>query len=125
MTATFIVQEKGKAMNPYLRAASCCALLALTATGALAQTAASPANPPATLGTTPQEAAEATQKAVPRSDTATVVRTAPSAADKASAALNDTTTTRTGNAGTGTGNTATTAPTDRPVVMRTARADRN
>lgn len=58
------------------------AVLSLAATGAMAQT--TPAtNNPATVGVTPQEAAEANRKAVPRADTGTVVRTDESAAQKA------------------------------------------
>ena len=55
---------------------------------ALAQTAATPASAPASQPSTavavqPKTAAVAADKAVPRSDVATVVRTGPSAADKA------------------------------------------
>lgn len=58
------------------------AVLSLAATGAMAQTTPVPSNP-TTVGVTPQEAAEANRKAVPRADTGTVVRTDESAADKA------------------------------------------
>lgn len=58
------------------------AVLSLAATGAMAQTTPVPGNP-TTVGVTPQEAAEANRKAVPRADTGTVVRTDESAADKA------------------------------------------
>ena len=65
------------------------------------------------VGVTPQAAAEANRQAVPRSDTGTVVRTSPNAADTARSATG-----MTGMAGssgdTTTGNT-----------MRQARADRN
>ncbi|PWW46964.1 hypothetical protein [Melaminivora alkalimesophila] len=62
--------------------------LALTAGGAWAQAgnAASPTTattPSTTVGTTDQEARQATREAVPRSDTATLVRTGPSAAERA------------------------------------------
>ena len=58
------------------------AVLSLAATGAMAQTTPVPSNPTA-VGVTPQEAAEATRKAVPRADTGTVVRTDESVADRA------------------------------------------
>ncbi|MDB5744979.1 MAG: hypothetical protein JWR68_3294 [Polaromonas sp.] len=66
------------------------AALALAGTGASAQMAApaAAASSPATIGVTQQEAAEAKRKAVPRSDTGTLVRTSPSPANKASDALN-------------------------------------
>ena len=53
---------------------------------------AQPATPgttsaPAAVGTTAQTAAEANQKAVPRSDTGTLVRTAPSATERATRAM--------------------------------------
>lgn len=55
------------------------------ASGAFAQATppAGAASAPAGVGTSPQTAAEATRKAVPRSDTGTVVRTSPSVVDKA------------------------------------------
>ena len=124
------------------------AALALGAGGAFAQTPA-PAMPgsstPSTVGVTPQNAAEATQKAVPRSDTGTVVRTSPSAVDKAKAAMDNSTSTSTSTGSTatmpsGTGGTsgasstnntntsAATAPMNdnaKKAPMRRARADRN
>ena len=63
-----------------LKTLSATTVLALATSGAFAQTPA----PTTTIGVTPQEAKEATQKAVPRADTGTVVRTEPSAADRAS-----------------------------------------
>lgn len=61
--------------------------LALASGGVLAQTstAATPAasSPAATVGVTPQDAKEAAKKAVPRADTGTLVRTKPSAAQRA------------------------------------------
>lgn len=57
------------------------AALSVAASGALAQTPA-PATNPTTIGVTPQDAAEATRKAVPRSDTGTLVRTDDSAAQQ-------------------------------------------
>ena len=122
------------------------AALALGAGGAFAQTPA-PAMPgsstPSTVGVTPQNAAEATQKAVPRSDTGTVVRTSPSAVDKAKAAMDNSTSTSTGStaampSGTSgasgasstnsTNASAATAPMNdnaKKAPMRRARADRN
>ena len=62
------------------------AVLSLAATGAMAQTTPALSNP-TTVGVTPQEAAEAARKAVPRADTGTVVRTDESAADRARQAV--------------------------------------
>lgn len=65
--------------------------LALSVVGvALAQVAAPPAGmtasqPSTVIGVSPRAAASAVQQAVPRSDVGTVVRTGPSAADKARA----------------------------------------
>jgi len=59
-------------------------VLSAAAMAALAQTAA---GTPDTVGVQPSTANEAMQKAVPRKDTGTVVRTAPSIAAKASAAV--------------------------------------
>ena len=118
-------------MNRHLRVLPWAAALALAAMSATAQNAApaNPSTPAATVGTTPQEASTAMQKAVPRSDTATVVRTAPSAADKASATLNGAAdTAAANNTGTGTGmSSSTTSSTGSTSTrpMRTARADRN
>lgn len=85
------------------------AVLALTLAGAGAQTPGAPATsqPPAAIGVSPQTAAEANQKAVPRSDTGTVVRTAPSAAERARSAVENratstTTTTTSGRSASGT-----------------------
>ena len=100
------------------------AVLALAVVGASAQTTTTPSattppvtsTPPATLGVTPQEAGQANRNAVPRSDTGTVVRTAPSPADRARTAMdgNSNTTPMAGTSG------------DRPMrTMRRARADRN
>lgn len=77
-------------MNRYIKLFPLGAVMALAAAGASAQTPApaATASAPATMGRTAQEAAEANRKAVPRSDTGTVVRTSPSAADKAQDALN-------------------------------------
>lgn len=69
--------------------------MALATASASAQTPmpATGASAPTTIGVTPQEAAKANRQAVPRSDTATVVRTAPSPMQRASEAMNDTTAT--------------------------------
>ncbi|MFC7208662.1 hypothetical protein ACFQOZ_20025 [Comamonas endophytica] len=68
------------------------AALALAATGAFAQTTNNSTvnsnQTPASVGVTPQTANEANQKAVQRSDTGTLVRTEPSAADRARDAAN-------------------------------------
>lgn len=61
-------------------------VLLVAATGAIAQTTTPTANP-STVGVTPQDASEAMRKAVPRTDTGTVVRTDESAADKARTAV--------------------------------------
>lgn len=98
------------------------AVLALAATGAFAQTTNNSTvntnQTPATIGVSPQEANEANQKAVPRSDTGTLVRTEPTAAeqarDAANRAQNNATTTMDNN------NTGMATGTSRP-----ARADRN
>lgn len=62
------------------------ALLSVAASGAMAQTQV-PATNPTTVGVTPQEAAEATRKAIPRADTGTLVRTDESVADRARSAV--------------------------------------
>ena len=65
-----------------IKTLSIAAAFSLAAMGAVAQ---SPSNPqPVTrIGVTPQDAKEATQKAPQRADTGTLVRTEPSAADRA------------------------------------------
>lgn len=58
-------------------------VLAASSLAAFAQTTgATPSTPPTPVGVTPQAAAAANQKAVPRTDTATVVRTGPTAAER-------------------------------------------
>lgn len=66
---------------------------------------------PAAIGVSPQTAAEANRQAVPRSDTATVVRTGPDAVDSARTAASA--------AGSAASNMGTGTP------MRPAKADRN
>ena len=79
-------------------------------TGSPSMANPSASQPATAVGVTPQAAAEANRQAVPRSDTGTVVRTSPSAADTARSATGMTG----GSTETGTGTT-----------MRTPRADRN
>ncbi len=108
-----------------LKTLSLGAALALAATGAFAQTTSNSTvnttQTPATVGVNPQAANEANQKAVQRSDTATLVRTEPTAAeqarDAANRAQNNTTGTTMGTMPNGT-STGSMAP-------RAARADRN
>lgn len=74
-------------ITSYLRLAWAGPLLALAAGAVLAQgapaTAASSASQPGTaVAVPPRTAAEAAQKAVPRSDVGTVVKTGPTVADK-------------------------------------------
>lgn len=72
-------------LNQSLKFLTLGAALALAATGAWAQAASTKAAAPETkVGVTPQDAKEAAQKAAPAADTATLVRTGPSAADGAS-----------------------------------------
>ena len=71
-----------------VKALSVGAAIVLATTGAWAQTP-STATPPTTVGVTPQEAREATQKAVPRADTGTLVRTEISPADRAKSMADD------------------------------------
>jgi len=100
-------------MNRHIKSISLGALTALAVVSASAQTPAptTGASAPATVGVTPREAAAANQQAVPRSDTATVVRTAPSPAARASNAMSD--------------NTGSTVGNDATGSTRRARADRN
>lgn len=111
-------------MNSLFRNGSFGVALSIAAMAVLAQTAAST---PDTVGVEPAAAKEAIQKAVPRSDTGTVVRTAPSAATRASAAVSSSTNTNNTNT-TADSNAAMSQDTSvaanaRP--MRAARADRN
>ncbi len=84
-------------------------LAALAQTGATAPMGTTQS--PAAVGVSPQTAAEANRQAVPRSDTATVVRTGPDAVDSARTAASAAGATAS-NMGTGT-------------TMRPAKADRN
>ena len=65
------------------------ATLALGAGGTWAQTTAPSDQPVTTIGVTPQDAKEATQKAEPATDTGTLVRTDASAADHAKEATKE------------------------------------
>ncbi len=97
------------------------AALTLVATAAFAQTPNSTVNTtqtPATIGVTPQTANEANQKAVQRSDTATLVRTDDTAAQQARDAANRAQSNATPNT------MSSTAPAA-PAPRRAARADRN
>lgn len=63
-------------------------VLSVAASGAMAQVTPAPTNSTnstnsTTVGVTPQDAAEASRKAVPRADTGTLVRTGDTATDKA------------------------------------------
>lgn len=114
-------------MKNYIKSIPLAAVLALALGSVSAQTTApmGAASATTTIGVTPQEAAIATQKAVPRSDTATLVETAPSAADKARSTMNDATTTTNANTATSVAPVRST-PSSRPMTTtRPARADRN
>ena len=121
-------------MKRQIKLISLGALMAVAMASASAQTPtpATGASAPATVGVTPQEAATANRQAVPRSDTATVVRTAPSPMQRASGAMNDTTTapaaTNDGTGSSGAMNGNTRSGMTRSSAMgtnRPARADRN
>ena len=128
LTANFF--QKDKIMKNHIKSISLGALMALAMASASAQAPmpATGASSAATVGVTPQEASTALKQAVPRSDTATVVRTAPSPAQRASDAMGSN---NTAAPAATTSNTASTAPmtgTARNGTMgttRAARADRN
>ena len=116
--------------STHIKTLLACIVIAGTSLAAVAQTTnTSPSDTnqaPTGIGVTPQTAAEANRNAVPRSDTGTVVRTGPNAADTApspSGAMQGSTPNTTGNnsnmgsSGSASGSNGTT--------MRTARADRN
>ena len=87
-------------------------LMGAGATVSIAQTgaASTAGGQPTGVGVSPQTAAEANRKAVPRSDTATVVRTGPDAGDRARQAA-DATRNAAGNAADATRNAASRATT--------------
>jgi len=111
-------------MKRHIESISLGALMALAVVSASAQTAApaAGASAPATVGVTPQEAATANRQAVPRSDTATVVRTAPSPAQRASDAMGSNTA---GAPASGTAAMNSTTGSAGMGTTRAARADRN
>lgn len=120
-------------MNHYIKSVPLAAVLALAMGSVSAQSPApmGAASAPTKIGVSPQEAATATRNAVPRSDTATLVQTAPTAVDKARDVMNDakptprtTTTTNRDPATTAAPMGATPATTTMPTTRR-ARADRN
>lgn len=67
-----------------IKALSAGVALALATSGVWAQTGSTATQPTTSIGVSPQDAKEAAQKAVPRADTGTVVRTDESAANRAS-----------------------------------------
>ena len=82
---------------------------------------------PTAVGVTPQAATDANRKAVPRSDTGTVVRTSPNAADSARAASGTGNGSMSGGSmsgNTASGSTSSGMPGDTRST-RVARADRN
>lgn len=111
--------------SPSLKTTLAAGLLGFAALGAQAQTgtAAPAGGQPSSVGVSPQTAAEANQRAVPRSDVGTVVRTAPSATDRARDAAGNAGTNGAGSAGTAAAPAP--APAPAPMPARPARADRN
>ena len=118
----------GDEMTKTLFKAAAAAAIAIAAVAATAQPATNAA--PANVGVSQSTAAEAASKAVPRSDTGTLVRTGPTAGDRAGTAVdrtrssmgtsNDAAATGTATTGTATAGMATTAP-----PQRARKADRN
>lgn len=74
-----------------IKALSVGAALVVATSAAWAQTGNTTTTPSTTIGVTPQEAREAAQKAVPNANTGTLVRTEPSAAERASEMSRDAT----------------------------------
>lgn len=93
------------------------AALAAVAVAQTTTTTPSTTGQPAAVGVSPQTAAEANDKAIKRAEVGTVVRTSPSAADKARQMKN-----ANGTAGNGMAGDTTTTPTTSTLP---ARADRN
>lgn len=108
-------------MKLSIKSATVWAGLGLSASFAMAQAPATPASAPANVGVSNSTAVEANQKAVPRSDTGTVVRTSPSAADRARAATNNVGSNNSVAPSTMSGTTTTTAT----PGTRAPRSDRN
>lgn len=112
-------------------------VLSVAASGAMAQVTPATTNSTnsTTVGVTPQDAAEASRKAVPRADTGTLVRTGETATDKAKMASDKASSNATpapmpaatAPAATATPNTMTTntAPAMQRTQPRAPRADRN
>jgi hypothetical protein len=73
-------------MKLYLKVISAGLLVSAACTVAIAQTSDSTTKRPTPIGTSQETADKANAEAIKRGDTATVVRTGPSAADKASSA---------------------------------------
>lgn len=99
-------------------------VLSVAASGAMAQTAPATTNS-TTVGVTPQDAAEANRKAVPRADTGTLVRTGDTAADKARMASDKAGANTTAAPMTAAPVSTDTAPAMPRTTPRPARADRN
>lgn len=101
------------------------AALAVAASGAFAQTTnnstVNSTQTPATVGVSPQEANQANQRAVQRSDTGTLVRTDGTAAEQARDAANR----AQNNASSTMNNTTTNSGMATDTTPRRARADRN
>ena len=114
-------------MNSYVKSIPLGAVLVLALSSVSAQTPApmGAASAATTVGVTPQEAATATQKAVPRSDTATLVNTAPTAADKARSVMNNNNALNSNSATTAEPMASTTGDRAMTTKRRPARADRN
>lgn len=77
-------------MNRYLAGILIAGASVVASAGALAQSPAPATDHPKAIGVSQSTADEANQKAIQNGNTATVVRTGPSAADKASDAMSST-----------------------------------
>jgi hypothetical protein len=114
---------QGEEMIKTLVKVAAAAAVTAAAIGAHAQPATTGA--PAAVGVSPGTAADAASKAVPRSDTGTLVRTAPNPSDRAAAAVDGT---RAGMGGSTAATTSPTAGSTAPMsapVQRARKADRN
>lgn len=96
-----------------------------TSTTAAAGASSTNGAQPQAVGVSPQAASAAQRKAVPRSDTATVVRTGPSAADKASRITDRTSTHRVRDTGSRAGSARAAASGAVPTGYLPPRADRH
>lgn len=110
-------------MKQHLFSLTVGSVLALAAVVSHAQTT-SAGGTPANVGVSQGTANETASKAVPRNDTGTLVRTSPSAADKAKAAADNTST---GASMTSAGQTTqqSSVPSDAAPARRARKADRN